>query len=128
MESAWVDVRDGYERVEGAIAVLFPDLDVSADQRYDYFIATGPDDDLFDGEGVTGDHAIERIAWADRAPRSVVMFESGLPYYSPAAFPADDAQAAAFRDELCQRFVDDTARWTISSPRSPSTRRLRFGG
>lgn len=109
MESAWLDVRDGYERVEGAIAVLFPDLDVSTDQRYDYFIATGPDDDLFDGEGVTGDHAIERIAWADRAPESVVTFESGLPFYSPAAFPADEEQAAAFRDALCQRFVDDTA-------------------
>lgn len=109
MEAAWVDVRVGYEHVEGAIAVLFPDLDHSSDQRYEAFIATGPDEDAFDGEIVTGNHAIERIVWTGRHPEEVVAFESGLPYYAPAAFPADEAEATTFRDGLCQRFVDDTA-------------------
>lgn len=109
MESAWVDARVAYERVEGAIAVLFPDLDAATDERYDGFIAEGPDDDLFDGEHVTGVHAIERIVWADRHPAWVVSFESSLPDYTAAAFPADATQAGAFKDELCQRLVVDTA-------------------
>lgn len=108
MEAAWVDARVAYERVEGAIAVLFPDLDAATDERYDGFIAEGPDDDLFDGDHVTGVHAIERIMWADRHPGYVVAFESSLPDYAPAAFPADATQAAAFKAELCQRLVVDT--------------------
>lgn len=109
MESAWKDARIAYERVEGAIAVLFPELDVAIDERYDGFIAEAPDDDLFDGEGVTGMHGIERIVWADRHPTWVVAFESALPNYTAAAFPADETQATSFRDGLCQRLVDDTA-------------------
>jgi iron uptake system component EfeO len=109
METAWSDARDHYERVEGAIAVLFPDLDVSTDQRYDFFVAAGPDDDLFDDQIVTGDHAIERIVWADRIPASVVTFEASLPFYAPAAFPATESQATEFHDLLCQRFLDETA-------------------
>src|SRR5262245_4609214 len=58
-KAAWKDARSAYERIEGAIAVLFPDLDASTDERYDGFLAEGPDVDLFDGEGVTGVHAIE---------------------------------------------------------------------
>lgn len=108
LESAWKDARNAYERVEGAIAVLFPELDAATDERYDGFIAEGPDDDLFDGEHVTGVHAIERIVWADRHPEWVVAFEANLPNYTVAAFPADETQAGAFRDELCQRLVDDT--------------------
>ncbi len=108
MKSAWTDARRGYERVEGAIAVLFPDLDAATDERYDGFIAEGPDDDLFDGDHVTGVHAIERIVWADQHPEWVVAFESALPNYTVAVFPADAAQATTFRDGLCQRLVDDT--------------------
>ncbi len=117
VEASWSDARNAYERVEGAIAVLFPDLDASTDERYDGFIAEGPDEDLFDGEGVIGVHAIERIVWADRHPDYVVAFESALPFYTPAAFPASEAEAAAFRDELCQRLVDDTA--TMASEFAP---------
>jgi len=109
LELAWGEARDRYERVEAAIAVLFSGLDVSTDQRYDYFVANGPDDDLFDDRIVTGDHAIERIVWADRMPDSVLAFESSLPYYSPAAFPSDEEEAAEFQDLLCQRFADETA-------------------
>jgi iron uptake system component EfeO len=109
MEAAWVDARNAYERVEGAIAVLFPDLDAATDERYDGFIAEGPDSNLFDGEGVIGVHGIERIVWADRHPSWVVTFESALPNYSPAAFPATQAEADAFKNALCQRLVEDTA-------------------
>ncbi|MDP2307428.1 MAG: imelysin family protein [Pseudomonadota bacterium] len=109
MESAWVDARVAYERVEGAIAVLFPGLDAATDERYDGFIAEGPDENLFDGDHVTGVHAIERIVWADRHPAYVVAFESSLPDYTAAMFPADATQAGDFKDGLCQRLVVDTA-------------------
>lgn len=110
MREAWGDARDAYERVEGAIAVLFPNLDVSTDERYDGFIEEVTDDDPFDAEGVTGMHAIERILWADSHPQRVIDFEAELPGYAPAAFPSNEAEAAAFTDELCQRLVDDVTR------------------
>jgi iron uptake system component EfeO len=109
MKQAWAEARDHYERVEGAIAVLFPNLDVSTDERYDGFVAEAPDEDLFDGEGVTGMHALERILWADAHPDNVVDFESVLEGYVPASFPSNEREAEAFRDELAQRLVDDTA-------------------
>ncbi len=109
MRAAWAEARDQYERVEGAIAVLFPNLDVAVDERYDGFIEEeGGDDNLFDGEGVTGMHGIERILWADSHPANVVAFESALDGYVPAAFPQGEQQAANFKDELAQRLVDDT--------------------
>jgi iron uptake system component EfeO len=110
MRAEWAKARTAYERVEGAIAVLFPDLDAATDERYDGFIAEGADDNLFDGEGVTGVHAIERILWAGEHPAPVVAFESGLTGYTEAATPATEAEAAAFKDELLQRLVDDTAK------------------
>ena len=88
MKTQWAAARSAYEQVEGAIAVLFPDYDVSTDERYDGFLAdTGPDADLFDGTGVTGVHAIERILWAGHAPADVVAFESTLTGYVAASFP-----------------------------------------
>ena len=109
MKDSWADARTAYERVEGAIAVLFPDLDASTDERYDGFIAEGADDNLFDGEGVTGVHGIERILWADAHPDGVVAFESGLPNYTEAAWPATDDEADEFKSGLVQRLIDDAA-------------------
>ena len=109
MKGSWADARTAYERVEGAIAVLFPDLDASTDERYDGFIAEGADDNLFDGEGVTGVHGIERILWADAHSDTVVAFESGLPNYTQAAWPATDDEAAEFKSGLVQRLIDDAA-------------------
>lgn len=109
MRTHWGEARVSYERIEGAIAVLFPDLDAATDERYDGFLEEAPDDDLFDGEGVTGVHAIERILWADAHPPETVAFEMALSGYQPAAYPTDAAQAAAFKDELAQRLVDDVA-------------------
>lgn len=109
MKVAWKRARQAYERSEGAIAVLFPDLDVVTDERYDGFVATEPDNNLFDGQVVTGVHAIERILWADSIPSTVVTFEMALPNYKAAAFPATLQEATDFRDGLCKRFVTDTA-------------------
>src|SRR5262249_25187867 len=107
MKTDWTRARIAYEHIEGAIAVLFPALhvhcpehDLHTDDRYDGFIATGPDDNLFDDEGVTGIHAAERILWSDSIPQRVMDFEKGLPYYQPAAFPANENQAREFKEKL----------------------------
>jgi iron uptake system component EfeO len=63
---------------------------------------------LFDDEGVTGVHAIERILWADSQSERVVKFESTLPGYEKAAFPSNAEEAEAFKTELCERLVTDT--------------------
>ena len=107
MRTQWAAARIAYEEVEGAIAVLFPDYDASTDQRYDGFLETAPDTDLFDGVGVTGIHAIERILWAGRAATSVVTFESSLTGYVAAAFPSNLTEATEFRDGLAARLVTD---------------------
>lgn len=107
MKGDWKKARIAYEHVEGAIAVLFPELDVSTDARYDDFIATDPDDDLFDDNGVTGIHAVERILWSDSTPQRVLDFEKGLPGYTAAAFPANETQAREFKEKLLVRLVGD---------------------
>ena len=108
MREQWKRARLAYEHVEGAIAVLFPDLDVSTDARYDAFIEVSPDNNLFDDTGVTGAHAIERVLWSDAMPSSVLAFESALPGYKEAAFPMTEAEASDFKNKLCARFVADT--------------------
>lgn len=110
MQGEWKKARVAYEGIEGAIAVLFPDLDAATDERYDGFIEGGPDDNLFDGTGVTGVHGIERILWADEIPTHVVDFESALPNFSAAAFPTTTTQAEDFKAGLVGRLVTDTAR------------------
>lgn len=110
METEWKKARVAYERVEGAIAVLFPDLDAATDERYDGFIEAGADDNVFDGSGVTGIHGIERIVWSDRIPAHVLAFEEALPNFSPASFPTTQQQAADFRDGLVGQLVIDTAK------------------
>jgi iron uptake system component EfeO len=107
MRTDWKKARIAYEHVEGAIAILFPEYDVSTDERYDGFIATDPDDNLFDGEGVTGIHAAERILWSDSTPQRVVDFEKGLTYYQAASFPTNETQAREFKEKLLGRLVAD---------------------
>jgi iron uptake system component EfeO len=111
MKAAWVRARTAYEHVEGATAPIFPDIDLAIDERYDGFLAAiGPagDTNLFDDEGVTGMHAIERILYSDAIPSYVVSFESSLPGYQPAQFPQTAEQADAFKTSLCARLVADT--------------------
>jgi iron uptake system component EfeO len=109
LKADWKKARTAYEHIEGAIAVLFPELDVSTDARYDDFIAASPDTNLFDDTGVTGIHGIERILWSDSIPDRVKTFESGLPNYVAAAFPANQQEADDFKNKLCKRLVDDIA-------------------
>jgi iron uptake system component EfeO len=109
-KAAWFRARSAYERVEGALAPLFPDIDRAIDARYDDFLAElgpGGDPDPFDGQGVTGMHAIERILWSDAAPGRVVDFEKTLPGYAPAAFPATEQEAARFASGLCGKLATD---------------------
>jgi iron uptake system component EfeO len=122
MKAAWVRARTAYEHVEGATAPIFPDIDVSIDERYDGFLTDlhgAGDADPFDGQGVTGLHAVERILYAgpaDAVPASVVAFEAALPGYRPAAYPATEAEAAELEAGLCARLVSDSKllldRWT----------------
>lgn len=110
MTSAWLRARAAYERTEGALAPLFPDIDGAIDGRYEDFIegVPGGDQDLFDDEGVTGMHAVERILFAPQTPASVVKVESSLPGYKAATWPATPAEALAFKNELCEQLVKDT--------------------
>lgn len=114
MKAAWVRARTSYEHIEGATAPIFPELDVAIDERYDGFLTDlkgAGDPNPFDGVGVTGMHAIERILYSqpsDAVPAGVVAFEASLPGYAPASFPATAEQAAQFQTGLCARLVADT--------------------
>jgi iron uptake system component EfeO len=110
MKAAWIAARDAYEHVEGATAPVFPDIDVSIDERYDGFLATlgtAGDSDLFDNQGVTGLHAFERIMYSDVTPASVVTFEKSLPGYVVASYPTTEAQATEMKTKLLGRIVTD---------------------
>jgi iron uptake system component EfeO len=110
MRDAWRKCRIAYEHVEGAIAPILPDIDVAIDARYDDFLTTlggKGDDDLFDGEGVTGMHAVERILFAPLIPARTIDFEKTLVGYKAAAFPSNEAEAASFKNKLLKRLVDD---------------------
>jgi iron uptake system component EfeO len=110
MKAAWLDARTAYERTEGAIAPLFPDIDTDIDARYDDFLTMlhGGDTDLFDDQGVIGMHAIERILYVDTTPENVVKFEATLPGYQAAAWPATEDEAREFKTKLVTRLVNDT--------------------
>ncbi|MGZ3455598.1 MAG: imelysin family protein [Polyangiales bacterium] len=110
MKDAWRRCRIPYEHIEGAIAPLFPDRDASADARYDDFLVQllgKGDDDPFDGKGVTGMHAIERILYAKEIPAKVTAFEKSLPGYADPAYPATEAAAAEFKTKLIGKLLED---------------------
>ncbi len=109
MKEAWSRTRLHWERAEGPVAPMFSDLDAAIDSRYDDMLKMLPDGDPdpFDGDGVVGMHAIERILYAP-GPQTVADYERSLPGSLPAAWPTSDAQAAEFKTGLCQRLVTDT--------------------
>jgi iron uptake system component EfeO len=110
MKQAWGRARGAYELIEGAVAPLFPESDTATDARYDDFLAslgTSGDPQPFDAEGVVGVHAIERVLWADSVPAQTVAFESRLPGYRAAAFPASEAEARDFKDKLVAKLSTD---------------------
>lgn len=109
-KDGWISARSAYERTEGVIAPLFPDTDYAIDARYDDYLldlGSAGDPNPFDGAGVTGMHGIERVVWANEIPTLVIDFESSLPGYAAAAWPATEAEAGEFRTGLCQQMVDD---------------------
>jgi len=110
MKEAWGRMRQAYELVEGAVAPLFPDSDTATDARYDDFmihLGSAGDPEPFDDKGVVGVHAIERVLWADSVPTETVAFESRLPGYRAAAFPATEADARNFKEKLAAKLVTD---------------------
>lgn len=111
MKTAWLQARTAYEHIEGALAPLFPDVDYSIDARYDDFLADlqgkGGDPYLFDDQGVTGMHAIERILYIDGVPKRVTDFEKALDGYVAPAQPATAQEASDFKNKLCAKFVSD---------------------
>jgi iron uptake system component EfeO len=112
MRAAWERAREAYERIEGVVAPIFPFIDTPLDERYEGFLShlgtTGGDQNLFDGRGVTGMHAIERIIYSNLIPPNVVTSESAIPGYKAAAFPATTREAADFKSLLCGRALSDT--------------------
>ncbi|HVV50034.1 MAG TPA: imelysin family protein [Polyangia bacterium] len=109
MEAAWTGCREAYEHIEGATAPIFPDIDASIDSRYDDFLAALPAGDsyLFDDQGVTGMHAVERILYSNVEPQRVIAYESTLPGYAAAAFPATAQEAGDFKTLLVQKQIAD---------------------
>ena len=108
---AWKDARVAYEHVEAAIAALFPEQDHAVDGRYDDFPAQqgtdgGAPPDAFNGESMTGMHAIERILWSHAVPQAVRTFERTLNRYQEPAFPQDGRQAAAYRNVLVAHLIE----------------------
>ena len=119
MRAAWIRARQAYERIEGVVAPIFPFIDVPLDDRYEGFLATlgqAGDQYLFDGHGVTGMHAIERILYVDVTPARVVQAESVIPGYKAAAMPATAQEAADFKNALCAKAISDAnllkSQWT----------------
>lgn len=114
MKLAWTRTRLHWERAEGPVAPMFPDLDDAIDSRYEDMVMAlngVADSDLFDGMGMVGMHAIERILYAP-GPQAVADHEATLPGYEAAyrsaTWPTSDTQAAEFKNGLCQRLVTDT--------------------
>jgi iron uptake system component EfeO len=107
MRAAWRRSRAAYERVEGAIAILFPETDLAIDSRYEHVVELRADASPFDGEGFVGLHAIERILWSSSISPAVDRFERALAHYTPPRTPQTEAEARAFREQLCARLVRD---------------------
>jgi iron uptake system component EfeO len=112
MREAWKRTRVAYEHVEGAIVALVPGIDAALDARYEDLLGKlGPDgdQDLFDGQGVTGMHGIERILYAPEIRPEVIAFERTLPGYQAASYPATDDEAIEFKTVLVELLIEKTS-------------------
>ena len=115
MKEAWTRTRLHWERAEGPVAPMFSDLDNAIDSRYEDMIRrrcrTG-DSDPFDGAG-NDRHDVRdrtdplRAGTAGGRNGRVEKTVAG-DNYAAAAWPTSDAQAAEFKNGLCQRLVNDT--------------------
>ncbi|MCX7807362.1 MAG: EfeM/EfeO family lipoprotein [Deltaproteobacteria bacterium] len=102
----WKRARTHYERIEGAIAVLFPETDADVDGRYEHVAELEDDRNPFDGVGFIGMHAIERILWAEEIPEAVFAFERALVHYAPPQ-PLVKERENEFLAGLCARLMRD---------------------
>lgn len=115
MRQQWKNARLGYERVEGVVGVLFPELDVALDQRHEDAIAVAADDNVFDDVGFTGLHAVGRVLFVDELAPAVLTFEQSAgdaftpSRYSPPAFPANLTESGDFKTKQTQKLLDDSA-------------------
>jgi iron uptake system component EfeO len=108
MKTSWTNAHVAYEGVQGALDILFGDVEASFDTTYTDFLGKNPaDEDAFDDKGFIGAHAIERILWADDQPQAVSVFESAFDHYVAARYPATADEAAEFKTKLVQRAIDD---------------------
>jgi len=110
MRDAWKRMRSAWENIEGAMSPMFPALNIALDARYeDLLLGLGENGDQnpFDGRGVIGMHAVERILFAQSVRPEVIARESILPGYRPPVYPSTDDEAIAFKTELLQRLVED---------------------
>ncbi|MCZ7677996.1 MAG: hypothetical protein M5U28_04145 [Sandaracinaceae bacterium] len=107
MRAEWRRARVEYERIEGAIAILFPHIDQAIDGRYEHEAELRRDDEPFDDRGFVGMHAVERILWSGSIPAPADRFERALPGYVEPRFPTSAEEARAFREGLCARLMRD---------------------
>jgi iron uptake system component EfeO len=113
--AAWIRMRLSWERAEGTLAALFPDIDGALDSRYEDMLKgvveggdPAGDQDLFDDRGVVGMHALERILFARSSARAVTIREAALVGYKAAAWPATEEEAAELKTQLAARLLADT--------------------
>lgn len=110
MRLAWARARDAYEHVEGAVEPMFPAADDAIDSRYeDQLARRGSDAYAFDDRGVVGLDAVERVLWSDAIPPETAAFERSLAGYTVPAFPANEGEAADFKNLLCGKLAADAA-------------------
>ena len=121
MKDAWIRARAAYERTEGAIAPLFPDIDPAVDARYDDFLASsgrrgsGP----LRRQGVTGMHGIERISSTQDDPGVRGQDRDRDPRLQGAPWPATEGRS---------RRLQGPALAASSSPDTPDpARRVEAG-
>ena len=144
MKEAWTRTRLHWERAEGPVAPMFSDLDMAIDSRYEDMLAALPAGDPGSVRRPGNDrHARDRTdplraGTADgRGPAKRCCRATTL-----AVWPTSDAQAAEFKNGLCQRLVNDTQsllesvenqdasisrRCSPGSPVSSARRRKRSG-
>jgi iron uptake system component EfeO len=107
MRAAWLQARAAYTSVEVPASTLFPSIHARVDTDYDDLLAAGRDSVPFDGHGVIGLQAVERILWSDVIPPSTVEHDQALEGYEAPAFPADQAGATALESELLAQLEAD---------------------
>lgn len=120
MRAAWRRTNLAFERIEGPLAPIFPDLTLSIDDRYEAQLRGRMDPNPFDDNGIRGIRAVERILWADSIPASVMELERTLPGFAVARFPANANERADFKMKLCHHILEDARRlqadWTAQKP------------